>query len=386
MEKNQDANRESVLPDAGRSNPAPWKEVRGPMDPDRIYDAGILIVDDHEETVITIEYALRKGGYRSVHHTLDSRETFSMFPKIRPDLLILGLFMPSPDGIGILDQLALQATPDPYLPVLVAAGEVAAAAKIKALSKGARGILRKPVDPVELLTQVRNLIEWRFLACDLKTEKKRWRLAPMHLEKGVEDGAGLTGEAFNQLRRIGDCLDPGRTGQAEKTAEISHAIGARIGLAQESLRYLRLAARVYDFGMLAVPEAIRRSEQILKPEELKALQRHTVAGEEMFRGSRIPGMELLHEVAAGHHERWDGTGYPRGLKGSEIPLSARIVAVAQYYVALISSRPYRPAFTTPAALEEVSRQRGYAFDPEVVDALLETIGASTPQDELVKAG
>ena len=309
-----------------------------------------------------------------------------MMAKVRPDLLILGLFMPTPDGLAILDQLALQPAPDHYLPVLMATGDVTQAAKIKAFSKGARGLLQRPVDFVDLLVHVRSLIEWRFLASDLKTEQRRWRLAPIRLDKTADEEADLDIEIFNQLRRICDCLDPGRTLQAEKTAELSHAIAIQMGLAEESLTYLRMAARVYDFGMLAVPNAIRTCERTLTYDEMKDMKHHTVAIREMFRGCRIPGAELLQEVAAGHHERWDGTGYPLRLKGTEIPLAARIVAVAQYYCALIADKPYRPAVSPTAALEEVSRQRGYAFDPDVVDALLNALGASTPQCELVDAG
>lgn len=387
QEQEQDVIRQSqrTPPNQAASSPVSGKEERRYDDPDRIHEARILIVDDHEETATTIEYILRRSGYRSVEITLDSRETFPLLARVRADLMILGLCMPPPDGLAILDQLALLPVPDRNVPVLMVAAEVTHGGRIKALSKGARGLLQRPVDFVDLLTHARNLVEWRFLTTDLQTEQCRWRIAPVRSADVTEQDLDLTAETFEQLRRIHDYLDPGHVPQAERTAEIAYVIGAEMGLAQESLRHLAMAARVFDFGMLAVPDAIRTCERKLTPAELKAMHRHTVAASEMFGGSRIPGTQLLQDVAAGHHERWDGTGYPRGLKGPEIPLAGRIVGVAQYYCALIADRPHRPAREPMVALEEVSRQRGYAFDPEVVDALRKALQAPFTQSDPVAA-
>jgi putative two-component system response regulator len=355
------------------------------MEPDRIYGAKILIVDDHEETVVQAEHVLRKSGYRAIHSTLDSRQALPLFAEIEPDLLLLSLFMPAPGGFAILDQLAMRADGDELLGVIALMADSSPAAKLKALSKGAKEFLSKPLDSMDLLIRTRNLIEWRFLGSDLKAERSRWRLTPARTQSNEGVETGFDADVFEQLQRIYDFLDPSRVPQAEKTAELSNLIGQQMGLADESLRHLRMAARIYDVGMLALPDTIRNSERTLSYEELKTMKSHTSAAGAMFEASRIPGGEILHDVAEAHHERWDGTGYPFGLKATKIPLAARIVAVAQYYCAITSDRPYREALPQSAALEETSRQGGYAFDPEVVSALTKALGAEVPVCEMESA-
>ena len=172
------------------------------------------------------------------------------------------------------------------------------------------------------------------------------------------------------LARIQSILDPGRGAQAEEMAELAGAIALEMGMEESEAGQLRAAARLCDFGMLALAEPVRKATGPFSAGERLMMQRHTVLSGEMFAGSRCPSLELARSIALGHHERWDGMGYPYGLKGTEIPQAARIVAVAQAFQAMIAAKPYRAPLPRDEALAEVERQSGFAFDPEVVQALL----------------
>ncbi len=155
--------------------------------------------------------------------------------------------------------------------------------------------------------------------------------------------------------------------------QLSVRIGSELNLDEMTLARLGIAARLFDLGMLALPESIRKSRERLAPEEWLEMKRDTLAAKQMLGGTHYPAVEMASDIALGHHERWDAAGYPFGLKGSETPLVARIVAVAQFYNALLTEKPYRPAMPPQEACREAERQAGYAFDPQVVAAFLQAL-------------
>ena len=134
---------------------------------------------------------------------------------------------------------------------------------------------------------------------------------------------------------------------------------------------LRTAAPMHDVGKVATPDEILRKQGPLTPEELEEMQRHTTIGHQILSGSDSVLLQMAAEVALTHHERWDGSGYPNGLKGTEIPIEGRIVAVADAFDAMLSDRSYRPALTVAEAMKTIAAESGTHFDPEIVDVLLE---------------
>ena len=154
-----------------------------------------------------------------------------------------------------------------------------------------------------------------------------------------------------------------------RTAILAAALARRLGLDAGTVRRLRLAALLHDIGKVGVPGAVLRKPGPLTDEEWAAVRRHPEVGAEIV--ARVPGLTPVAEIILAHHERWDGSGYPRGLKGEEIPVEARILAVADVYDALRSDRPYRPAWSEEEALSYIRAQSGRLFDPRVVEALEE---------------
>ena len=155
-----------------------------------------------------------------------------------------------------------------------------------------------------------------------------------------------------------------------RVADLSVAIARALGLPDADIELLRLAAPLHDVGKIAISDAVLRKRGKLTVEEFEQVKTHTTAGAQMLAGSAFELLALAEQTALTHHERWDGSGYPAGLAGDAIPITGRIVAVADVFDALTHSRPYKSAWTAADAIAEMTSQAGRHFDPLVVDAFL----------------
>ncbi len=156
-----------------------------------------------------------------------------------------------------------------------------------------------------------------------------------------------------------------------RMASIAGFLGRQLGLDSEQVLLLRAAAPMHDVGKIATPDEILHKEGPLTPDEREVMEHHTNIGHQILADSESALLQMAARVALTHHERWDGSGYPRGLRGKEIPLEGRIVAVADVFDALLSDRPYRPAMSIGDAIEIIERGRGTHFDPDITDVFLE---------------
>ena len=153
-------------------------------------------------------------------------------------------------------------------------------------------------------------------------------------------------------------------------SELCHRLAVAAGMDPDEAELFRHASAMHDVGKIAIPDTILRKPGELTPDEWEIMRRHTTIGGDLLAGSRSPLVQMGEIVARTHHERWDGTGYPAGLAGEDIPLVGRICAVADVFDALISDRPYKQAWTIDDTLAEIARQRGRQFDPHIADLLL----------------
>jgi putative two-component system response regulator len=321
-------------------------------------DGRILIVDNSEDSAAFIEETLRKTGYQNISFTIDSRSALQAIVDFRPDLLIIDLYMPPPDGLHILDAIMSNPSRDESMQILCMGAEISQRNKVKAVIHGAAAFLPKPIDSVELLLNVRNLLNGRFLRRTIQRERdERAAVKRTNCEPEIV--------IARQLLRVFEVLDPHRAENGRRVAEVAAAIAHELDWREDQIEHLRCAAAVFDLGMLAVPEVIRNSREVLSLQERKALKQHAIASRAMFEG-----LQMARDIAVGHHERWDGGGYPSGARGSNTPIAARIVGIAQTFIALTDDRSYRPAIAEAHALEEIERQAGFAFDPDLVCAFL----------------
>lgn len=211
------------------------------------------------------------------------------------------------------------------------------------------------------------------------------REAAGHGPRGAADGGDGGRDpaqlgVLQTLARLVEHRDLEAERHAERVGELSARVARRLGLPDHQVDLIADAAPLHDLGMVVVPDRVLLKEDDLTPEERSIMTSHAANGARILSGSDLPVMRLAAEIARTHHERWDGHGYPRGLEGPEIPVSGRIVAVADAFDALTHDRPHRGAASVEDALEEIRRQRGIQFDPRVVAALLEVLEELAGED------
>jgi putative two-component system response regulator len=340
----------------------------------KITAARILVVDDDEVNITLLRRILQFNGYTTIYSTTDGKRVSALVAELEPDLLLLDLHMPHPDGFAILEELSALIDGPERLPVLVLTGDTSFETKRRALSLGARDFLSKPFDGTEAMLRVRNLIETRLLQRELKDHNA-------HLESKVAertiDLERAQIEIMERLGRASELRDDQTGRHTQRVGAMAAALAAALGLDARAVDLIRRAAPLHDVGKIGIPDRILLKPGALTPEETAVMRTHTLIGAKMLSGGRSELVKMAEAIALSHHECWDGSGYPNGLEGEEIPIEARIVALADCVDALSHNRPYRSAQTHKAVIEEVRRSSGTHFDPRVVDAMLDSGFPST---------
>jgi putative two-component system response regulator len=251
------------------------------------------------------------------------------------------------------------------LPVLVLTADESAEARRAARGAGARDYVVKPFDPDEVRLRVRNLLQTRGLAASLR--RNRDELEHRVARRTEElDRARL--ETLARLALAAEFRDDMTGEHTRRVARTATLLARALRVPEDDVERLALAAPLHDVGKIAVPDAVLLKPGRLTRGEYQVVQRHVLVGEEILGGSTSPVLQTAAEIALHHHERWDGRGYPAGLSGNEVPLPARLVAVADVFDALTHRRPYKDAWPVPEAVREVLDQAAGHFDPDVVAA------------------
>jgi len=330
----------------------------------------ILIVDDEPTNVAFLERLLAYGGYTDVLSSSSGEEALKNVRERQPDLIILDLQMPGVDGYGVLATLRSSVESGIYVPILVYTADVTFQARKKALELGASDFLIKPGDAQEILLRVKNFLVVRELHLALSSRNDN--LEEMVRER-TRDLYESQIEIIERLAMAGERRDDDTGEHTRRVAELSGAIAAEMGLPAQTVHLLKLTARLHDLGKIGVPDSILLKPGRLTREEVNEMQLHCVTGAKILSHGRTPLLQMSERVARSHHERYDGTGYPDGLAGEEIPIEARIVAVADVFDALTHTRPYKAAWEVADAIAEIRAQNGRHFDPKVVEAFLAVI-------------
>src|SRR4051794_21571991 len=330
----------------------------------------ILIVDDEEAIREIVHSMLTISGFRcqqasSGAEALAILESGEEFELILTDLMMSGM-----DGLGLLERTK-ERYPD--LPVVMVTAVHDISVALAAIRNGAYDYLLKPFEREQLLAIVRRALENR----KLKMENRAYQtnlesLVGARTEQLRQAMADLERSYDITLEALGDALDlkdAETEGHSKRVTAFTIAIARAMGLQQDAIRVIARGAFLHDIGKMAIPDAILRKPGALTPEETEIMKEHCFKGYQMLR--RIPFLQEAAEIVHSHQEKYDGTGYPRGMKGDEIPLGARIFSIADTLDAITSDRPYRAAQTIQVAREEVERFSGRQFDPEVVRVFLE---------------
>ena len=331
-------------------------------------DGAILIVDDEPANVRLLERLLEREGYARVVGTNDSSLAVELFRAYSPDLVLLDLRMPPPDGHAVLEQLRAELSPGEILPIVVLTGETEPESKKRALGAGAADFLGKPFEPFEMLLRVQNLLRTRHLYLELQARNR-------YLEERVlERTADLARAQAEMLERLAQAVEArdGETGEHTRRVGENAALLARaMALPPERTELIRRAAPLHDVGKIGIPDTILLKPGPLTPEELAVVRTHTTIGAKILSRGDSALVQTAEQIALSHHERWDGAGYPKGLSGGDIPLEGRIVAVVDVYDALMHDRPYRIRWDAERVRDTISREIGRHFDPAVASAFLD---------------
>jgi putative two-component system response regulator len=331
-------------------------------------DSRILIVDDEPGNVQLLQRILVREGYRRVTGLSNPREAMAVIDEDRLDVVLLDLHMPVVDGYQILESIMTSLDPGRRtLPVIVLTADATPEARRRALTSGAADFITKPFDVVEVALRIRNTLERHQLHSEVRRQNElledRVRARTIELER-----AQL--ETFERLALAAEYRDDDTGKHTRRVGGVARAIAEQLGMAGIDLDLLERAAGLHDVGKIGVPDGILLKPDRLTAEEFEVVKTHTVIGARILSGSHSPLLQLGEIIAGSHHERWDGRGY-HGLAGEDIPLHARITTLADAFDAMTTDRPYRAARTREEATEEIRRERGGQFDPNVVDVFLD---------------
>ena len=342
----------------------------------------ILIVDDERQIRELVRRLLERAGYECT--TAESAEEATrVLHEEAFALLLADLQMPGESGLDLISRVRVS---HPNTAAIMVTGVDDEALAESALTLGAYGYIVKPFSPSELSIQVMNALRRRKLEIAQRHERelleRTVEARTAELRRAVDDLKRSEEEAARRLAAAVEARDHETAEHIGRVGAYSALVALRLGLDDERCESIRRASSLHDIGKIGVADGILLKPGPLTAHERIAMQRHAEIGHDILAGSGHELLELAATIAWTHHERVDGTGYPRGLVANEIPLEGRIVAVVDVYDALTSDRPYRGALAVEEALDLLRNGRGRQFDPDVLAAFLETL-ARSPVEVLV---
>jgi putative two-component system response regulator len=323
----------------------------------------IFVIDDEPVNLKLLDKMLTSQGYSELVLIQDSREVLGHYLEARPDLILLDINMPHLDGYQVMEQI--QALNDPIAPpIIILTAQHGRDYLIKALSLGARDFVGKPFDRVELLMRVRNLLDVQLAHRMLFDQKEL-----------LEEMVRVRTEALNKTRlqivhKLGRAAEyrDNETGlHIVRMSQFSAVLAKSLGWSVADSELMLHASPMHDIGKIGIPDSILLKPGKFEPDEWEIMKTHAAIGFDILQDGDTDLLKLASEIALSHHEKWDGTGYPNGIAGIEIPQSGRIVAVADVFDALTSPRPYKNAWSIEDAVTFICDNAGSHFDPEVVE-------------------
>lgn len=329
----------------------------------------IVVVDDHQTNLVVFGAMLGQlenveiKSFESSLEAIDFCEDWSQ----TIDLLIVDYMMPHLNGIDFIGRFR-KLIGRSEIPVIMVTADIEKDVRYLALEAGANDFLTKPVDRVELLSRVKNMLSLRQAQVALE-DRAQW--LSLEIEKATETIKQREKEAILYLCKASEYRDPETGMHILRMASYSQLIAKRIGLDKMTCDLLFQAAPMHDIGKVGIPDHILLKAGKLTDDEFEMMKTHTQIGYDILCESRSDLFQMASSIALSHHEKWDGSGYPHGLKGEEIPLLARIVAVADVFDALTSERPYKKAWSNEDAINLIVSNKGTHFDPLCVDKFLD---------------
>ncbi|MEL7655592.1 MAG: HD domain-containing phosphohydrolase [Bacillota bacterium] len=326
----------------------------------------VLIVDDEKSMRITLSEFLKKEGYE-IDSAPDAYTAFQMLGETQYDIVVTDIIMPRITGIELLEKIREKSQ---NIQIIIMTGEPTVETAVKAVKSGANDYLTKPIHRDAFLKaiyhaeQVKQLIDEK---AELEKQNQKYQKG---LEEIVIDRTkalqGAMQGTISLLSSVVEARDPYTAGHQRRVGNLSAAIGKKMGLDNKTIENVRMIGYIHDIGKIAIPTEILSKPGSLNDLEMQMIRNHSISGYEMLMKVNLP--KIIGETIYQHHERCNGEGYPRGLTENEISIEAQILMVADVVEAMMSHRPYRPALGLEKALDEILKNSGTHYKPEVVDA------------------
>ena len=347
-----------------------------------------MIIDDEPVNIKVVQLHLKLAGYQRFVTSTDPRPVMEMVAREMPDVILIDIMMPYVSGLQILERLR-DADHLAHIPTIVLTAADNEQTRMEALGLGDTDFLGKPVNAAELIVRVRNALLVKAHHDHLKNYAREME---QQVRRRTAELAASRLELIHCLARTAEFRDNETSRHVIRVGRYAEIIARQLGMDEASVELIGHAAPLHDMGKVGVPDCVLLKPGRLTQDEYEIMQKHAVYGQQTFEpmspedwrtykshtfmGEMImdvqssPIITMAAKIALTHHEKWDGTGYPLGLKGQDIPLGGRITAVADVFDALSSKRPYKPAFELDRCFSIMEGGRGTHFDPQVLDAFL----------------
>lgn len=342
----------------------------------------ILLVDDEPGLRASVQRVLRREQY-SFLEADNGRDALDVLRQIKADLVLLDLQMPTMDGFEFLREFR-RFDKERTTPVCVMTGTSAARERARIIDLGADDFIQKPAELVELKTRIKSLLRVGAYQRELAKLNNVLEARVAERTKALQETVGDLEAAKDEinlayremvlrLSLAAEMKDECTAGHLERMSQYAALLANKIGWEPERVELLTEAAKMHDIGKLGIPDAILNKPGKLTDEEFRIMQSHTEIGARILAGSKSQLLQMASDIAISHHERYDGSGYPRRLSGSSIPEVGRIVAIADVFDALMSKRSYKSAWSLEETVGALKEEKGSHFDPYLVDQFLEEI-------------
>lgn len=343
--------------------------------------ANILVIDRDRAHQRLVGSALKQEGFTNVRRVDEPFEALELAKCQEPDVVLLDGDSEPMDRVKLVSRLNKKPFNFTFIPILLFANPKLSVDRKKLIRAGAYDFLSKPAEQGELALRVRNGLEarslhYKVLHVDEEIEQKVNERTKELYEAQIE--------ILQRLGRASEYRDDDTGDHTKRVGMMSAKIAVVMGLSQEDVELIRLAAPLHDIGKIGIRDAVLMKPGKLTESEYTVMRTHAIIGSRILEGGS-PLLKMAEIIARTHHERWDGTGYPARLSGTNIPLPGRIVAVADVFDALISARSYKAAWPVEKAITEIKAQSGRHFDPLVVEAFLTLMSRQSDSENVPEA-